>query len=118
MLDVCTLIAYIRLMPASALPHPDVMPSRQRRLEGLRAALVETRKSWCWWWGKFWTLRWENTLRRPSWRVEEETRAWPRVREEVGRYSAVKGQIPDIQPPDAPAGAPGTPPRPPPPPSA
>src|SRR5258708_26118184 len=104
MLDVCTLIAYIRLMPASALPHPDVMPSRQRRLEGLRAALVETRKSWCWWWGKFWTLRWENTLRRPSWRGEEKNTARPRMRRGGGRYAAVQAQSRHIHASDAPAG--------------
>jgi hypothetical protein len=90
-------------MQAPALPHPeprppaDMMSSRQRRLDGLRTALVETRKSWRWWRGKFWTLRWENTLRRPSWRVEEETKAWQRMREEVGRYAAIRAQIRDIE---------------------
>lgn len=38
-------------------------------------------------------LRWENALRRPGWRVEEEQRAWQRMRAEVRRYAQVRSQM-------------------------
>jgi len=63
------------------------------RQDDLRQAACECRRVWRWHWGRFWLLRWENTLRRPSWRVDEETRAWRRMRAEVRRYAGLRLQI-------------------------
>ena len=66
------------------------------RLARLRAATAECRREWRWQFGRFWLLRWENTLRRPGWRVDEERRAWRRMREEVRRYAELRRQIADL----------------------
>ncbi len=68
-------------------------PGLEARLHGLRAAAVACRRAWRWHYGRFWQLRWENTLRRPSWRVDEENRAWRQMRDEVRRYAELRGQI-------------------------
>jgi len=88
--------------PSSPLAEPpdisaEDSPGRRHRVAALRAALVETRRSWRWHWNRFWSLRWENALRRPGWRAEEEAKAWHRMREEVGRYAAIKVQIRDLE---------------------
>lgn len=73
-----------------------MLPSRavrDRRIETLQQAVVQCRQSWRWWYGKFWQLRHENTLRRPSWRVEEETKAWRRMRAEVRNYAELRRQL-------------------------
>lgn len=59
----------------------------------LRAALRASRRAWRWHWERFWLLRWENALRRPAWRVDEEARAWQRMRAEVRRYAELRAQI-------------------------
>lgn len=56
-------------------------------------AARDCRRVWRWHWERFWLLRWENTLRRPSWRVDEEARAWRRMRAEVRRYAGLRHQI-------------------------
>jgi len=71
-------------------------PVGEKRLVRLRAAAVECRREWRWQFGRFWLLRWENTLRRPGWRVDEETRAWRRMRDEVRRYAELRRQIADL----------------------
>ena len=61
--------------------------------DDLHRAARECRRAWRWHWQRFWTLRWENALRRPNWRVEEETRAWRRMRGEVQRYAGFRLRI-------------------------
>jgi hypothetical protein len=67
-------------MESGTLPAPDD-PHRAAR---------ECRRVWRWHWQRYWILRWENALRRPSWRVEEEARAWRHMRDEVRRYAALR----------------------------
>ena len=62
-------------------------------LDELRQAARECRGVWRWHWERFWILRWENALRRPSWRVEEEARAWRRMRAEVRTYAGLRLRI-------------------------
>ena len=74
--------------------------------EDVRQAARDCRRVWRWHWEQFWLLRWENTLRRPSWRVDEEARAWRRMRAEVRRYAALRLQMAattDTLEPDGPA---------------
>lgn len=59
-------------------------------LEPLRRAVRESRRAWRWHWERFWLLRWENTLRRPGWRVDEEGRAWRRMRDQVRHYAQLR----------------------------
>jgi hypothetical protein len=83
-------------MHDGALPQADAAPARvasQARMGELRMAARECRRLWRWHWERFWMLRWENALRRPSWRVEEEQRAWRRMRAEVRRYAQLRSQI-------------------------
>lgn len=61
--------------------------------DDLRRAARDCRRVWRWHWERFWILRWENALRRPSWRVEEEARAWRRMRAEVLRYAELRLRI-------------------------
>jgi len=61
--------------------------------DDLRRAARDCRRLWRWHWERYWILRWENALRRPSWRVEEEARAWQRMRAEVLRYAELRLQI-------------------------
>ncbi len=69
---------------------------RDARLVALRTAAVTCRREWRWQFGRFWLLRWENTLRRPGWRVDEEARAWRRMREEVRRYAELRRHIAEL----------------------
>ena len=66
---------------------------RQDDLEGLRQAVRDCRRVWRWHWERFWVLRWENALRRPSWRVDEEAQAWQRMRAEVRRYARLRNRL-------------------------
>lgn len=59
-------------------------------LERLHVALRGRRRVWRWHWQRFWTLRWENSLRRPGWRVDAEDRAWQRMREDVRHYAQLR----------------------------
>jgi hypothetical protein len=82
----------------SSRPAADVKaPAAGARVDALRTALAETRHAWRWHWGRFWTLRWENTLRRPGWRAEEENNAWHRMRDEVRRYAALRAQLRELE---------------------
>ena len=67
--------------------------ARAARLARLRAAALTCRREWRWQYGRFWLLRWENTLRRPGWRVDAEARAWRQMRDEVRRYADLRRQI-------------------------
>ncbi len=62
-------------------------------LGDLYRAARDCRRVWRWHWERFWILRWENTLRRPSWRVGEEARARRRMRLEVVRYAELRLRI-------------------------
>ena len=66
------------------------------RIAQLREAARACRKSWRRHWGRFWKLRWENSMRRPSWRVEAEAQAWRRMRVEVRRYAELRRQIAEL----------------------
>ncbi len=66
---------------------------RHAQIEQWRVAARDCRRVWRWLWQRFWILRWENALRRPSWRVEEESRAWRRMRDEVRRYADIRLRI-------------------------
>jgi len=91
-------------------PVPRTRPTHATRLARLRAAARECRHEWRWQFGRFWLLRWENMLRRPGWRVDEETRAWRRMRDEVRRYAELRRQIAalaDEEPPPHPDDAAG-----------
>jgi hypothetical protein len=59
-------------------------------LAPLREAVRASRRVWRWHWERFWLLRWENTLRRPGWRVDEEGRAWLRMREHVRHHAQLR----------------------------
>ena len=61
--------------------------------DDLRREARACRRVWRWHWERFWLLRWENTLRRPSWRVDEEAAAWRRMRAEVRRYAELRRQM-------------------------
>lgn len=68
----------------------------QRRICTLGDALGQSRRSWRLLYGRFWQLRQENSVRRPAWRVEEETNAWRRSRAEVRRYAELRTQLRDL----------------------
>ncbi len=70
-----------------------VAPELRVRLGRVAEAARECRHLWRWHWVNFWMLRWENTLRRPAWRVEEERRAWRRMRDEVRVYAGLRRQM-------------------------
>jgi hypothetical protein len=59
----------------------------------LRREARDCRRIWRWHWQRLWLLRWENALRRPGWRVDEEAFAWCRMRAEVRRYAALRRQL-------------------------
>lgn len=65
----------------------------EARLDRLRGSARDCRRAWRWHWEHFWMLRWENALRRPAWRIDEETRAWRRMRAEVRQYARVRAEI-------------------------
>lgn len=58
--------------------------------DDLRREARDCRRVWRWHWQRLWLLRWENALRRPGWRVDEEALAWSRMRAEVRRYAALR----------------------------
>jgi len=58
--------------------------------DDLRREARDCRRVWRWHWQRLWLLRWENALRRPGWRVDEEALAWCRMRAEVRRYAALR----------------------------
>ncbi len=66
------------------------------RIAQLRQAAQACRRSWRWQFGRFWLLRWENTLRRPSWRLDEENNAWRQMRAEVRRYAELRRQLAEL----------------------
>ncbi len=61
--------------------------------ERLIGAAVACRRIWRQRWERFWLLRYENTLRRPTWRIEEETRAWHASRASVRRYAELRAEL-------------------------
>ena len=67
--------------------------TRETGPDDLRREARDCRRVWRWHWERFWMLRWENTLRRPSWRVDEEGRAWCRMRAEVRRYAGLRHRM-------------------------
>lgn len=69
---------------------------QQRRISTLGDAIGQSRRAWRLLYGRFWQLRQENSVRRPSWRVEEETKAWRRSRAEVRRYAELRIQLRDL----------------------
>jgi hypothetical protein len=71
---------------------PAADPQHQQ-LDRLREAAGVSRRIWRWHWQRFWLLRWENALRHPNWRVEQEACAWRRMRAEVRRYAGIRGQL-------------------------
>lgn len=80
-------------MHEGALSAPTDSDARCIVSRELRDRARDCRRVWRWHWERFWILRWENALRRPGWRVEEEQQAWRRMRAEVRRYAQVRAQI-------------------------
>jgi hypothetical protein len=77
----------------------------EHRLATLGDAMAQSRRAWRSLYGCFWQLRHENTIRRPSWRVEMETQAWKAMRAEVRRYGELRAQRRELARP-APSPAP------------
>jgi hypothetical protein len=68
-----------------------------RRTTTLGEAIQQSRRAWRLLYGRFWQLRHENTVRRPSWRVEMEAQAWKAMRAEVRRYGELRAQLHDLR---------------------
>jgi hypothetical protein len=84
------------LLDAPCPPRVSHEDDHRRRLSTLREAVGQSRRAWRSLYGRFWQLRHENSIRRPSWRVEEETKTWHQARAEVRRYAELRGQLRDL----------------------
>jgi hypothetical protein len=59
----------------------------------LQKEVIACRRAWRRRWERFWLLRYENFRRSPSWRVEEETRAWHASRDDVLHYAELRAEL-------------------------
>lgn len=74
----------------------EIKQTLEWRLQNLRDGIVQSRKNWRLLWGNYYTLRHENTVRRPAWRAEMETTARKYMRAEVRRYGELRIQLAEL----------------------